>query len=74
MKTEKKEENYDDNDDDDNDDDDDNVKVQTFNMGYNFTCTTYCTNQQTCWRMTTSNCTGIAALLRTKRYLSTDLT
>jgi hypothetical protein len=32
------------------------------------------TNQQTCWRVTTSNCTGIAALLRTKQYLSTDLT
>jgi hypothetical protein len=31
-------------------------------------------NQQTCWRTTTSNCTGTAALLRTKQHLPTNLT
>jgi hypothetical protein len=37
-------------------------------------CPYYRYNRQTCWRTTTSNCTGIAALLWMKQYLPTDLT
>jgi hypothetical protein len=37
-------------------------------------CPYYTYKPANVWRMTTSNCTRIAALLWTKQYLSTDLT